>query len=1000
MQRFFAVAGIRPTRGHGQQEREDEQQAEQIQPEEGFPSSFSDEALSTGEKVFEVAPDSTALLEKDTLRPVAVALTDTTPTPGEHHRAIPTSIGLLLNDARNCPFAQAAGSLVKSYQSPAAFQRDSWIFLAFDLLKSWDAFATHKSGYDRRYFYDLFTTRWPVIKFLALWFQERMVRTIGRGNGAYTRFLLDEWQRDLEARGERGLRSRRGGRECCGVGRGSGRDNVVVQTADEEVIVGSGGRGQSSWVSARGAMAAVKRHGAVAYFLGADHVALEHGPANSKLVKAQLKTPAFYRRVHATHLHRVTPHSDADVWLSDRALEWQLFDAPWSRHGTSVHAHLPAGDLVESLVRLFSGNANDEDHVEFQHKATPVAAAGDEEDHRNNNATSSSALGGGVEPGADEEQLRRLLAEAVHRKGAANHAADAESSSLPQTPAVTKLLQRLAARQTSSALAALLARFITIAHAKKNLCHLLPKLDIVILAGARGGSSYGSFTVRGRQVARGLRKFGRVKARAWNFQCRDYCDHLMEQRAQKNKLRAQTDRVRKMLQQIHKVIYQVDEGRLAYETPQTPEPGELTPSEQKELWEQGGGQADEVDTSSERTPPLENQESPHLIREGVSVLVKDADHSSPRAGPSKIPYKKVLDELEGAMGAWRQKKMDPERAARIGVLDFDGRYVGHTIQRDFADPLRAALMEQALDQFREPNVLIHVKMPCACALGNLTLSRVQHVLDPVDVLGFNFTALERHFSAILLQTTLAARENLGTPMLSDKNRLIHQTRTILGEGPGPGRAFGSVRSVQDARLIAESAVGGIISGVGGTIDESSETGRSSTTTSSWRMLLDFVPASFRNYFLERAREIFGASSAEGGATSSQDRPEIAGLADLSKLAAEFDGTIFASDRAGPQPQQASSPANTTASCTSGGAASNQCSAGDGCCSSISSSRISTPAVHRHHLRKLVLAKGTQNINFFGKWLFLLHIRLSAPSVPVPPSLPPSLPPSPSFLLRS
>ena len=49
------------------------------------------------------------------------------------------------------------------------------------------------------------------------------------------------------------------------------------------------------------------------------------------------------------------------------------------------------------------------------------------------------------------------------------------------------------------------------------------------------------------------------------------------------------------------------------------------------------------------------------------------------------------------------------------------------------------------------------------------------------------------------------------------------------------------------------------------------------------------------------------------------------------------------------------------------------------------------------LRQLVLAKATDNINFFAKWLFLLHmIRLSTPCLPVPslpvPSLPgPSLP---------
>ena len=44
-----------------------------------------------------------------------------------------------------------------------------------------------------------------------------------------------------------------------------------------------------------------------------------------------------------------------------------------------------------------------------------------------------------------------------------------------------------------------------------------------------------------------------------------------------------------------------------------------------------------------------------------------------------------------------------------------------------------------------------------------------------------------------------------------------------------------------------------------------------------------------------------------------------------------------------------------------------------------------PSAGGRCLRQLVIAKGTQNINFFGKWQYLLHIRFNAPS---PPSLPP------------
>ncbi len=68
----------------------------------------------------------------------------------------------------------------------------------FDLAKSWDAFSADKSGYDRRFMYDLFTTRWPIFKFLALWYEERMVMSRGRGDKEFLIKVLDGYKRRFD----------------------------------------------------------------------------------------------------------------------------------------------------------------------------------------------------------------------------------------------------------------------------------------------------------------------------------------------------------------------------------------------------------------------------------------------------------------------------------------------------------------------------------------------------------------------------------------------------------------------------------------------------------------------------------------------------------------------------------------------------------------------------------------------------------------------------------
>lgn len=112
---------------------------------------------------------------------------------------VPVEAGALLNDPRNCPFAQAAAALAGAYKEHSFADRQARVFLAFDLLKSWDAFATDRPGYDRRLFYDLFTTPWPVLRFLALWYEERAVLRFGRGSNTRLLHMLEDEKHALNA---------------------------------------------------------------------------------------------------------------------------------------------------------------------------------------------------------------------------------------------------------------------------------------------------------------------------------------------------------------------------------------------------------------------------------------------------------------------------------------------------------------------------------------------------------------------------------------------------------------------------------------------------------------------------------------------------------------------------------------------------------------------------------------------------------------------------------
>lgn len=110
-------------------------------------------------------------------------------------------------------------ALSAAYKAPPDSEEQiGWIFTMFDLGKAWDAFSSDKSGYDRRYFFDLFTTRWPVLKFLALWYEERMVLSGKFGSGGDKEKLieiLDRFRKELDIETssstsivpERGIRS-------------------------------------------------------------------------------------------------------------------------------------------------------------------------------------------------------------------------------------------------------------------------------------------------------------------------------------------------------------------------------------------------------------------------------------------------------------------------------------------------------------------------------------------------------------------------------------------------------------------------------------------------------------------------------------------------------------------------------------------------------------------------------------------------------------------------
>lgn len=54
-----------------------------------------------------------------------------------------------------------------------------------------------------------------------------------------------------------------------------------------------------------------------------------------------------------------------------------------------------------------------------------------------------------------------------------------------------------------------------------------PRLEVLFISGTSGGYKWGSFTVRGRQAARGLRRLRAVgpaiRARAWNSDCEQWC---------------------------------------------------------------------------------------------------------------------------------------------------------------------------------------------------------------------------------------------------------------------------------------------------------------------------------------------------------------------------------------------------------------------------------------------------------------------------------------------
>ncbi|CAD7936817.1 unnamed protein product [Amoebophrya sp. A120] len=514
---------------------------------------FQGRAFSSESSTTSPTADSTATSSRAQLPPlldlekVLVRSRQGNPT---YRAKISVDAESLLNDPRNCPFAQAAAAFVGAYKEVDLKDRQAWVFLAFDLLKSWDAFATDRSGYDRRFFYDLLTTRWPILRFLASWFEEQQVFQFP---GRYDR--KEQLLRAL-------------------------KQNQIFMSGKDFPGIRS----------------------------NTDHE---------------------------------TCRKNEENFLPHRFLEWSMFQARWNREGTYPFAKVRPGVSTRQTTAAHEGTSEESSQHLWKQKILRAVAA-------------------------VHETFSDPPDEPVH-----NHGGSPLAAKDPGSFAVR--LRHL--QEVQDNLKGLLLRGKELEHNQSYLCTVLPKLDVVFVAGSKAGAGYGSFTVRGRQVARGLRKFGRVKARAWNFECTQYCDHL------------------------------------------------------KQAHEQN-----------------------------------DKDVKEYKDGVLQVNWYLALSEEE-------------KKTARMPPM-----------------PEMPVL-------FQDPNVVVHVKIPCKCLFEHLSLRETIHILDPIDLLLQDWVMLERMgFSAVLLQTSLASRDMLAHPTLSGDGK-----KSALGEDETIERTLHSDRVFVSAASSEERA---------------------------------------------------------------------------------------------------------------------------------------------------------------------------------------------------